>query len=104
MRIKKGDTVTVRSGSYKGKQGTVLATHPTLNKLTVEGINIAKKHVKKSRSNPQGGIVEVTKPIWVSKVSLVEPGSKRLSRIGYKVNKDGSKVRVYKQNGKEIDS
>lgn len=72
IKIKKGDTVVVRTGKYKGQTGTVTATHPTLNAVTVEGINIVKKHVKPNRQHPQGDIVEITKPIAVSKVKLVE--------------------------------
>lgn len=102
IRLKKGDTVVVRSGKYKGKTGKVTATHPRENKVTVDGINIVKKHVKPNRQHPQGAIVEVTKPIWVSKVSIVEPTSKKASRIGYQVAKDGKKVRVFKKTGKEI--
>ncbi len=102
IRIKKGDTVVVLSGKYKGKTGKVLATHPRENKVTVEGINIVKKAVKPSRSNPQGGILDITKPMWVSKVAIVEPTSKKPSRIGYETAKDGSKVRVFKKTGKEI--
>jgi large subunit ribosomal protein L24 len=102
IRLKKGDTVIVRSGKYKGKTGKVLATHPTDNKVTVEGINIVKKAVKPNREHPQGAIVELTKPIWVSKVAIVEPTSKKPSRIGYKLDKDGNKTRVFKSNGKEI--
>lgn len=102
IRLKKGDTVVVRSGKYKGKTGKVLATHPSENKVTVEGINIVKKHQKPNRTHPQGGIVELTKPIWVSKVSIVEPTSKKASRIGYTVSKDGAKKRIYKKSGKEI--
>jgi large subunit ribosomal protein L24 len=102
IRLKKGDTVIVRSGKYKGKTGKVLATHPTDNKVTVEGINNVKKAVKPNREHPQGAIVELTKPIWVSKVAIVEPTSKKPSRIGYKLDKDGNKTRVFKSNGKEI--
>lgn len=102
IRIKKGDTVVVRSGKYKGQRGTVLSTHPKTNKVTVEGINIVKRHVKPNRANPQGGIIEVAKPLWVSKVAIVDPTSKKPSRIGYQLNKDGSKVRVFKRSGKEI--
>ena len=102
IRLKKGDTVVVRSGKYKGQTGKVVATHPTENKVTVEGVNIVKKHVKPTKSNPQGGIVELTKPIWVSKVAIVEPTSKKPSRIGYKVADDGTKTRVFRSNGKEI--
>lgn len=102
IRLKKGDTVVVRSGKYKGKTGKVLATHPRDNKVTVEGINIVKKHTKPNKEYPQGGIIEQTKPVWVSKVAIVEPTSKKPSRIGYKLNADGSKTRVFKSNGKEI--
>ncbi|HET8709012.1 MAG TPA: 50S ribosomal protein L24 [Candidatus Saccharimonadales bacterium] len=102
MRLKKGDTVQVLAGKYKGKTGKVTATHPKENKVTVEGINIVKKHVKPNRVNPQGAIVELTKPIWVSKVAIVEPTSKKPSRIGYKLDKDGNKTRVFKKSGKEI--
>ncbi len=77
-------------------------THPKLNKVTVEGINIVKKHVKPNKAHPQGAIVELTKPIWVSKVSIVEPTTKKASRIGMQVNKDGTKTRVFKTTGKEI--
>lgn len=102
IRLKKGDTVVVRTGKYKGQSGKVVATHPTENKVTVEGINIVKKHVKPNRANPQGGIVDVTKPIWVSKVAIIEPTSKKPSRIGYTIDKDGNKTRVFKKTGKEI--
>ncbi len=102
IKLKKGDTVVVLSGKYKGKTGKVIATHPTLNKVTVEGINIVKKHQKPNREYPQGGIVELTKPIWVSKVAIQEPTSKKASKIGFKVGKDGEKTRVFKRTGKEI--
>lgn len=102
IRLKKGDLVVVRTGKYKGKTGKVTATHPSLNKVTVEGINIVKKHVKPSQAHPQGDIVEITKPIRVSKVGIVEPTTKKPSRIGYKLNTDGTKTRVYKSSGKEI--
>jgi large subunit ribosomal protein L24 len=101
IRLKKGDTVVVRAGKYKGKTGKVLATHPSENKVTVEGVNIVKKHVKPNKANPQGGIVELTKPIWVSKVGIMDPTTKKPTRIGFKVETD-SKTRVYKSTGKEI--
>ena len=102
IRLKKGDTVVVLSGKHKGQSGKIEKTHPTLNKVTVEGINIVKKHIKASQTNPQGGIVDITKPMWVSKVAIVEPSSKKPSKIGYKFDKDGNKVRVFKSTGKEI--
>lgn len=102
IRLKKGDTVKVLAGKEKGKTGIVSATHPSLNKVTLDGINIVKKHVKPTRLKPQGGIEQITKPIWVSKVAFVEPGSKRHTKIGYSFDSKGNKVRVAKRSGKEI--
>jgi large subunit ribosomal protein L24 len=102
IRLKKGDTVMVRIGKDKGKTGKVVAVHPRENKVTVEGVNIIKKHVKPNREYPQGGIIEMTKPIWVSKVGIVDPATKKTTRIGFKLNEDGSKTRVFKSSGKEI--
>lgn len=102
IRLQKGDTVIVRAGKYKGKTGKVTAVHPAENKVTVEGINIVKKHVKPDRQHPQGDIVEITKPIWVSKVSLVDPTSKKATRIGFKIDAKGVKTRIAKKSGKEI--
>lgn len=101
IRLKKGDTVMVRSGKYKGQTGKITAVHPSENKVTVEGINIVKKHVKPNRANPQGGIIEMTKPILVGKVGILDPTTKKPSRIGFTGEKD-AKVRVYKSSGKEI--
>lgn len=102
IRLKKGDTVMVRSGKYKGRTGKVLATHPTLNKVTVEGINVVKRHRKPTQARPQGGIEEITKPIWVSKVGLLDSTAKKPSRVGYKLDAKGNKARVLKTSGKEV--
>ena len=102
IRLKKGDTVIVRAGKYKGQTGKITAVHPKENKVTIEGINIVKKHMKPDRDRPQGGIVEITKPMWVSKVSIVEPTSKKASRIGFSIDDKGVKTRVFKKTGKEI--
>lgn len=83
IKIKKGDTVTVRTGKYKGQSGKVVSTHPTLNAVTVEGINIVKKHVKPNRQQPQGAIVELTKPINVSKVMIAKE-TKKTTKKGAK--------------------
>lgn len=102
IRLKIGDLVVVRAGKYKGKTGKITATHPKENKVTVEGINIVKKHVKPNQTHPQGAIVEITKPIWVSKVSIVEPTSKKPSRIRYEIDKENNKTRVFVRGGKAI--
>lgn len=101
-RIKKDDMVMVRSGKYKGKTGKVLKVYPKTNKVTVEGINIVKRHVKPTQAQPQGGIVELTKPIWISKVGLLDNSSRKPSRVGYKIGPKGEKTRVLKTSGKEI--
>lgn len=100
IRLKKGDTVVVRAGKYKGKSGKITAVHPTLNAVTVEGVNMVKKHQKPTKANPQGGIVELTKPIAVSKVGIAVNG--KPSRVGFKVDAKGTKTRVAKKSGKEI--
>jgi large subunit ribosomal protein L24 len=102
IRLKKGDTVVVRSGKYKGKTGKITAVHPQENKVTVEGINVVKRHRKPTQFQPQGGIFEITKPIDVSKVGIYDSAAKKPSRISYKIDKDGNKVRVMKTSGKEI--
>lgn len=102
IRLKVGDTVVVRSGKDKGKTGKITAVHPYENKVTVEGVNVVKKHMKPNRTHPQGDIVELTMPIWVSKVGIMEPTSKKASKIAHKIDAKGSKTRVFKSTGKEI--
>ncbi len=102
IRLKKGDTVMVRAGKEKGKLGKVVAVHPQDNKVTVEGVNIVKKHQKPNREHPQGAIIDLHKSVHVSKVGIVEPTSKQPSRIGFRLEKDGTKTRIYKKSGKEI--
>lgn len=102
IRLKVGDQVMVRSGKYKGQTGKVTAVHPQLNKVTVEGINVVKRHLKPTQVRPQGGIVELTKPIWVSKVGLLDSTAKKPSKVGYKTDAKGNKVRYLKSSGKEV--
>jgi large subunit ribosomal protein L24 len=102
IRLKKGDTVIVRAGKYKGKTGKVVSTYPKTNKVMVEGINVVKKHVKPNRQYPQGGIIDLPKPIDVSKVGIVDPTTKKASRISYKIDKDGTKTRLFAKTTREI--
>ncbi len=101
IRINKGDTIVVISGKYKGKTGKVIATHPSLNKVTVEGVNVFKRHLKPTKAYPQGGIIETTQPIDISKVAIYEPTLKTASRIKYELTDNGKK-RIYVKSGKEI--
>ena len=102
MRIKKGDTVMVRSGKYKGKVGKVLQVHPKDNKVTVEGVNVVKRHNKPTQQRPQGGVQELTKPIWASKVGLLDNVAKKPSRVSFKTAADGNKIRLLKSSGTEV--
>lgn len=102
IRLRVGDTVMVRAGKEKGKTGKVTAVHPKLNKVTVEGVNVVKKSIKRDQRTPRGEIREITKPIWVSKVGIVVSGAKKPGRIAYKIANDGKKTRVLAKSGKEI--
>lgn len=101
QRIRKGDEVIVIAGKDKGKKGVVLSRVDE-NHVTVEGVNVAKKHV---RPNPmtsvEGGIVDKVLPIDHSNVMLVNPATGKGDRVGFKVV-DGKKVRVFKSNGAQV--
>jgi large subunit ribosomal protein L24 len=101
MKIKKGDTVLVISGKWKGKIGKVLRAFPRELKVLVEGVNIVKKHQKPKRAGEKGQIVEIPKPIPVSKVKLICPSCKKATRVGYKIE-DNKKFRVCKKCGAKI--
>ena len=95
MFVKKGDTVKVIAGNYKGETGEVLQVLPKLNKVIVEDVNIVKKHQRPTGMGQEGGIVEEEAPIDASNVQLVDPETGESSRIGYK-EEDGKKVRYFK--------
>jgi large subunit ribosomal protein L24 len=104
QRIRKGDEVVVLSGRDKGKRGTVLR-RVDADHVVVEGVNRVKKH---QRPNPMkgqtGGIVDKDMPIHVSNVALFNPATKKADRIGVKTLQDGRKVRVFKDNGEQVDA
>ena len=104
QRIKKGDDVVVLAGRDKGKRGTVLRRVDAQH-VVVEGVNRVKKH---QRPNPmkgeQGGIVDKDMPIHVSNVALFNPATKKADRAGIKVLEGGKKVRVFKDNGEQVDA
>ena len=102
MRLKNGDKVIILAGKYKGQTGKILRVHPKFNKVTVEGVNVVKKHIKPTKENRVGSIKEIVKPMHAAKVAIYEPTLKKASRIGYKLTEDGNKVRIYKASGQEI--
>jgi large subunit ribosomal protein L24 len=104
QRIKKGDEVVVLAGRDKGKRGTVMHRIDS-DYLVVEGVNRVKKH---QRPNPMkgvtGGIVDKDLPIHASNVALFNPATKKPDRVGVKTLQDGRKVRVFKDNGEQVDA
>lgn len=102
MKIRKGDKVKVITGKDKGKIGPVLRVFIKDRKVLVEGVNIAKKHVKPGAVSKEGGIVSIERPIAVSNVMFYNEKLKRPVRVGYKVV-DGKKKRVCKKSGEILD-
>ncbi len=100
MKLKKGDTVVVIAGKDRGKEGEVAQVLPSENKVIVSGVNTAKKHQKARAANQQGGIIDRDMPIDASNVMLVHKG--KPTRVGYRTNSDGTKVRVAKRTGEVI--
>ena len=104
MKIKKGDTVVVIAGKDKGAKGKVIAAYPRQDKVLVEGVNRVKKHERirtTQRGSKTGGIVTQEAPIHISNVQIVDDQGKP-TRIGYKVDENGAKVRIARTTGKEI--
>ena len=103
MKLKVGDKVLVIAGSSKGKEGKIIKTFRDENKVIVEGANIIKKH-KKSNGQETGGILEMEAPINASNVMLIDPKTKKRTRIGYKIdNKDNKKIRISKKSNEKIN-
>ena len=100
MHVKKDDMVQVITGDYKGTTGKVLRVLREENKIVVQGINLAKKHVRQSRRNPGGGRINIEQPIHVSNVLPVNPKTSKGSKVRYEIGKDGSKMRVAKDGTK----
>ena len=101
MDLRKGDKVIVIAGKDKGKTGEIQKVDPKTNSVVVEGVNLRKKHKKPTQNNPEGSIVEIYAPIDASNVMIVDPKTKKPTRIGHKIVK-GKKVRVAKKSGAEL--
>lgn len=104
MKIKKGDTVLVVSGKDKGAKGKVIQAYPRDSRVLVEGVNRIKKHTQITqgqRGAQSGGIITQEAPIHISNVMVVDSDGKP-TRVGYRFDEDGKKVRVARTNGKDI--
>ncbi len=103
MNFKVGDKVVVISGSSKGKEGKIIKTLRNENKVIVEGVNIVKKH-KKGNGNETGGILETEAPIHASNVMIIDPSTKKKTRIGHTIDeKTKKKVRISKKSNEKLD-
>ncbi|MGD8956412.1 MAG: 50S ribosomal protein L24 [Chromatiaceae bacterium] len=101
-KIRKGDDVIVLAGKDKGKRGTVLRV--VEDRVVVENVNLARKHVKPNPNRgEQGGIIDKEMPLHVSNVALFNPATNQGDRVGFRTLDDGRKVRVYKSNGEVVD-
>jgi len=101
MNLKVGDKVVVIAGSSKGKEGKITKTLRNENRVIVEGCNIVKKH-RKGNGQESGGILETESPIHVSNVMLIDPKTKKRTRIGH-VIENNKKIRVAKKSSEKID-
>ncbi len=102
IHIKKGDTVYVNTGEWKGRQGRVLDVSTSGYKAIVEGINMVSRHTKPNARNPEGGIIKKEAPIHISNLMLIDSASGEPTRIGRKRDEKGRLIRYSKKSGEEI--
>jgi large subunit ribosomal protein L24 len=100
LKLKKGDRIVVLKGKDRGKEGVIALVDPKKNKIIVDGINVAKKHQKSTKATMQAGIIDKDMPMDASNVAIVSKG--KPSRIGYRVEADGSKVRIAVKTGEVL--
>tara|TARA_B100001093_G_scaffold48566_1_gene41273 strand:- start:1706 stop:2026 length:321 start_codon:yes stop_codon:yes gene_type:complete len=101
-KIRRDDEVVVLAGKDKGRRGKVVQVRPD-NRVLVSGVNLIKKHMKPNPTlGKQGGIVEKEAPLHISNVAIFNPETNKAERVGFRLNEDGTKVRVFKSNGKEV--
>ncbi len=101
-KIKKGDRVIVLAGKDRGKEGDVLAVHPQEDRITVQGVNLIRRHTKQT-AQTQGGIITREAKLHISNVALKDPSQDKATRVGFKFQDDGKKVRFAKKSGEVID-
>lgn len=102
-RLKRGDKVRIIAGKEKGSEGEVIAIYPEKGRVVVRDANVVKKAKRPTQNDPSGGYEEVEAAIHISNVQLLDPSTNQLSRVGYKENSEGNKVRFSRKSGKELD-
>ncbi|NDW03728.1 50S ribosomal protein L24 [Jiella pacifica] len=102
QKIRKGDTVVVLAGKDKGRSGEVIKMMPKDDKALVQGVNMVKRHQRQTASQ-EAGIIAKEAPIHLSNLAVADPKDGKATRIGFKTLEDGTKVRVAKRSGEEIN-
>lgn len=103
MNFKVGDKVVVIAGKDKGKEGKIIKTSKLTNKVIVEGVNMITKHVKPNAQNEQGGIIKVEAPIHASNVMMIDPKTKKRTRIAHEIDENGKKHRISVKSKERLD-
>jgi large subunit ribosomal protein L24 len=102
LHVTKGDTVRVLRGDDKGKEGKIVRVYPKTGRITIEGVNIVKKHRKARRENEQSGIIDMPAPVHASNVMLIDPKSGAPTRVRARIDEDGTKERISVKSGDAI--
>ncbi|HYW60876.1 MAG TPA: 50S ribosomal protein L24 [Xanthobacteraceae bacterium] len=101
-KIRKGDKVVVLSGRDRGRSGEVIEVRPDENRALVRGINMVKRHQRQT-AQQEGGIISKELPVHLSNIALADPKDGKPTRVGFKIQADGKKIRIAKRSGAEID-
>jgi len=100
--IVKGDMVKIITGDDRGKTGEVMAVYPSRNKVLVQGVNRVYRHLRPSKKHPQGGRIQKEMPVHISNVLPVDPKTGQATRVGVRINADGSKERIARKSGESL--
>ena len=103
MKVRKGDKVRVLQGKDRGKEGEVMFAFPEKQTVIVEGVNMMKKHQRPLSETSPGGIIDIDMAMPVSNVAVLSPKDGEPTRVGFKILEDGTKVRICKRTGAELD-
>jgi large subunit ribosomal protein L24 len=101
FKVKKGDLVEVVTGKNKGRRGVVQKVMLSESRVIVEGVNQVTRHMRPTQANPSGSMVK-TLPIHISNVAVVDPSTNAPSKVAYKINPDGTKIRIFKKSGQPV--
>ncbi len=102
LHVKKGDIVAIIAGDDKGRTGEVLRVFKDHGKVLVQGVNRVYKHLRPSRQHPQGGRIQKEMPISLSNVLPLDPKTQQPTRVGFRINEDGSKERIARKSGESL--